>query len=101
MGELEPPKDWKPLAFLCIGLIAGAFAGFAWAFNVVEYKMVSSLAEYKANETCATAIENVASLHHDLQILSSQCQGNYKLPTSKNVSILPGVIDNKVVVNGP
>jgi hypothetical protein len=101
MGELEPTKDWKPFAYLCMGVIIGGFLGFQWAFQMTEYKMVSSLAAYKANETCSTAMENVASLYHDLQILSSQCQGNYKLPTSKNVSILPGVIDNKVVVNGP
>ena len=95
-------NDYKPLALFCCGLIVGAFGGFAWAFQNVEYKMVSTLAVEKANQTCGTCFENVDILYRNFQVMQSKCsQDVYELPESKNVSILPGVIDDKVKVYGP
>ena len=80
----KPKQNW--MAFVAIGFLAGAIFGALVASQL-------SIKE-QAQELCGVCINNY-------NILAKSCGQPTSPFTSKNVSILPGVVNGSVVVYAP
>jgi len=94
MGDLmvqsiKPKPDWQAFASLCLGIAVGLFIGYQ--INVEKSAAIMA-ADY-----CSTCQENLGIMVGNFNVLAKTCE--QALPfTSKNVSILPGVINQTVRV---
>ena len=81
-------SDFKTLAILCLGLVIGLFIGYT--MNLEKD------AQIRADKDCGVCQENLNIAVGNFNVLAKTCQE--AKPFAKNISILPGYIDEKVVV---
>jgi len=81
-------SDFKTLAMLALGLAIGLFIG---------YQMnLEKDAQVRADKDCGLCQSNIETMVSNFNVLAKQC--SQAQPFARNISILPGIIDEKVSV---
>ena len=81
-------SDFKTLAILCLGLVIGLFIGYT--MNLEKD------AQIRATKDCGVCQSNINTMIDNFNVLARNC--SEAKPFARNISILPGYIDEKVTI---
>jgi len=81
-------SDFKTLALFTIGIAVGLFIGFS--MNLEKD------AQIRADKDCGVCQSNLNTMIDNFNVLAKTC--HEAVPFARNISILPGYIDEEVVV---
>lgn len=90
-SAMEPPKkksEWKHLAFLTVGLVIGMLIGYQMNLEKSAQSMAVGI--------CKTCQDNLGIMVGNFNVLAKTCSEAQQY--QRNISILPGVINQTVSV---
>ena len=87
-AKVEPKKksEWKHLAFLTVGIIAGLMMGYQMNLEKTAHSMATGI--------CGTCQENIGIMVNNFNVLGKTCS---EAKTFKDVAILPALGLNQTV----